>query len=199
MTTEILLLIGMAASIVFIAVLFIEGAIRPGYHPTYHTGSALSLGERGWIQIANFLQFGAGVSIFSIGVNRTLDTTVGTVLLAIFGLRWIVSGLFRMDPMRGYPPGAPPGTPDTFSWHHRIHDVTGPVMFLASLAACLVVARQLDGLWRWYTVSTAVAGLALTVSTAVAWQKDAALTGLIQRGLILVYLIWIVLLGSHLL
>jgi hypothetical protein len=47
-------------------------------------------------------------------------------------------------------------------------------------------------------VLTAVAGLALTVSTALTWQKDAANTGLIQRGLILVYWSWIVLLGIHL-
>jgi hypothetical protein len=38
----------------------------------------------------------------------------------------------------------------------------------------------------------------LTVSTAVAWQRDAAKTRLIQGGLILVYLGWIVLLGIHL-
>jgi hypothetical protein len=100
--------------------------------------------------------------------------------------------------MRGYPPGTPAGTPDKLSWHQQIHDLAGPFMFFAVFGACLALAGQLEGPWRAYTVVTAIAGLALTVSTAIAWQKDAAMTGLIQRGLIFVYLIWIVLLGLHL-
>ena len=52
---------------------------------------------------------------------------------------------------------------------------------------------------RSYTVLTAVVGLALTISTAVAWQKDASKTGLVQRALVFVYFSWIVLVGIHLL
>jgi hypothetical protein len=199
MTTEILFLIGMATSIVFIVVLLIEGAIRPGYQPAYHTGSALSLGDRGWIQIANFLQWGVGMFAYAAGVNRTLNTSLGAVLLAVFALGLIISGVFRMDPMRGYPPGTPAGTPERLSWHQQIHNLAGPVTFFAVFGACLVLAGQLEGSWRAFTVVTAIAGLALTISTAIAWQKDAPLTGLIQRGVILVYLTWIVLLGGHLL
>lgn len=40
--TETLLIVGVAAAVVFVAVLLIEGALRPGYDPTYHTGSELS-------------------------------------------------------------------------------------------------------------------------------------------------------------
>jgi hypothetical protein len=38
----------------------------------------------------------------------------------------------------------------------------------------------------------------MTGWTAVAFQKDAPNTGLVQRGLLLVYWIWIVALGIHL-
>jgi hypothetical protein len=95
--SEALLMTGMVAAVVFVAVLLFEGARRPGYSPIYHTGSALSLGARGWIQTAS------------------------------------------------------------------------------------------------------AAGLVLLIATAVAWQKDAKYTGLVQRALILVYCSWIVLLGLHLL
>ena len=196
--TETLLIVGVAVAMVFVAVLLIEGALRPGYDPKYHTGSELSLGDRGWIQIASFLQMGVGIFAFAIGVNRTLDTPVGAVLLAIFGLGSIASGVFVPDPRRGYPPGAPTGTPAALSWHAKVHDVAGPVMFLAIFAACLTVARSLQGPWRLYTVLTAIVGLALTVWTAFAYHKDAGNTGLVQRALILVYLSWIVLLGIHL-
>lgn len=125
--TETLLIVGVAAAVVFVAVLFIEGALRPGYDSTYHTGSELSLGDRGWIQIANFLQMGVGMFAFAVGVYRTLNTPVGAVLLAIFGLGMIAAGVFLPDPVRGYPPEAPTGTPDEVSWHHQVHGVIGGV------------------------------------------------------------------------
>lgn len=197
--TETLLIIGMAAALVFVAVFLIEGALRPGYDPTYHTVSQLSVGDRGWIQIANFLLMGMAMFAFAVGVNRTLNTAVGAVLLAIFGLGAIASGVFVTDPMRGYPPGAPTETAAEVTWHHKLHDAVAPPMFLAIFGACLTLAGRLDGPWRLYTVLTAIVGLALTIGTALAYQRDAANTGLIQRALLLVYWSWIVLLGIRLL
>ena len=197
--TQTLLIVGVAAAAMFVAILLIEGMLRPNYNATYHMGSALSLGDRGWIQVVNFLQLGLGMFAFAVGVYQSLNTVVAALLVAIFGLGAIVAGVFRMDPMRGYPPGAPTGTPAELTWHHKVHDLSGPIMFLAIFGACLALAGHLPGPWRLYTVLTAVAGLALTISTAVAWQKDARNTGLIQRALILVYCSWIVLLGIHLL
>lgn len=197
-TTDVLLLAGVAAAVVFVAVLFIEGAVRPGYDPIYHTGSELELGDRGWIQRANFFVMGAGVFAFAVGVERTLDSTIGAVLVAIFGLGLIAAGMFTPDPVRGYPPGAPPDRQADLTWQAQVHDVSGPVMFLALLGACLVLAVQLGGGWRLYTMLTAGAGLVMTVWTAVAYQKDAENTGLVQRGLILVYWSWIAVLGVHL-
>jgi hypothetical protein len=60
------------------------------------------------------------------------------------------------------------------------------------------LAGQLQGFWWWYTVLTAIAGLGMTIWTALAYQRDAAHTGLIQRGLIAVDWSWIVVLGIHL-
>lgn len=197
--TEALLIVGAVAAGMFVAVLLVEGALRPGYNPTYHTGSALSLGERGWVQVANFLQLGVGMFAFAIGVHQRLNSLVGAVLIAIFGLGAIVAGVCRMDPMRGYPPGTPSGTPAELTWRHQVHDAAGPVMFLAICGACLALARRLQGSWQLYTVLTGVTGLALTVSTAVAWHKDAEYTGLVQRALIVVDCSWIVLLGVRLL
>ncbi|MGH2698192.1 MAG: DUF998 domain-containing protein [Actinomycetota bacterium] len=147
--TGTLLIVGVVAAVVFVAVLLIEGALRPGYHPAYHTGSELSLGDRGWTQIANFLQMGVGMLAFAAGVNQTLDTPVAAVLLAIFGLGMIAAGVFLPDPQRGYPPGAPERTSDKVSQHHQLHGVIGgPVAFSAIFGACLTLAGSLDGPWR---------------------------------------------------
>jgi Protein of unknown function (DUF998) len=90
-STDVLLLAGVTAAIVFAAVLLVESARRPGYDPLYHTGSELELGEWGWVQRANFLFMGLGVFAYAVGVNRTLNTDVGAVLLAIFGFVMIVA------------------------------------------------------------------------------------------------------------
>lgn len=196
--TQILLLSGVAGAVLFYGILLTEGALRPGYDPGYHVGSALSLGERGWIQIANFLVLGFSMLAFAAGLRRTLSDATGASLVAVFGLGIIASGLFPMDPMRGYPPGTAAGTPEVLSWHHQIHNAAGPFAFLALFAACLALSQRLRGGWRLYTLATAAAGLALTAWTGTAWLGDAANTGLVQRSLIFVYLTWIALLGSRL-
>jgi len=196
---DVLLMVGMATAVLFLALVLIEGAIRSGYNPVYHTGSELELGERGWVQRANFFVVGLGMFAFAAGINQALDTLIGAVLLAIFGFGLFISGVFTPDPVRGYPPGAPIEPRAEPSWRARIHYVSGPVAFLAVLGACLAVALQLDAFWQWYTLATAVAGLGMTVWTALAFQRDAANTGLVQRGLLFVYFTWIVLVGAHLL
>jgi Protein of unknown function (DUF998) len=156
-----LLIVGVAAAAVFVAILLVEGALRRGYDPTYHMSSALSLGDRGWIQIANFLQLGLGTLAFAVGVHQALNSVVAAVLVAIFGVGAIVAGVCRMDPMRGYPPGTQSGTPPTLTWHHHVHDVAVPIMFFAIFGACLALVGRLQGLWRLYTILTTVAGFAL--------------------------------------
>ena len=200
MLTETLLVVGVITFVVFVAVLLVEGARRPGYDPVFHTGSELSLGDRGWIQRANFLQMGVGVLAVALAVHRTLDAPVGSTLLATFGMGMLAAGVFVPDPVRGYPPGSSTGTPEKLTWQHQVHSaISGPVAFFALFGACLTLAGSLEGGWRLYTVVTAGAGLALTATTALAWQKDAAYTGLVQRGLILVYWSWLGLLSVHLL
>jgi len=58
MITKLSVLFGVGAAVVFVAVVMIEGARRPGYRPIYHTGSELELGQRGWIKRASFVLMG---------------------------------------------------------------------------------------------------------------------------------------------
>lgn len=198
MTSDVLLFTGAATAVLFVAVLLVEGVLRPGYDPLYHTGSELELGERGWVQRANFFVMGAGVFALSVGIQRTLDSTAGPVLLGMFGFGLLIAGVFAPDPVRGYPPGAPIDRDADLTWQARIHDMSGPIMFLALSGACVALAGELQGGWRLYTVMTAIVGLAMTAWTAVAYNKDAANTGLVQRILIGVYWSWIGAMGIHL-
>jgi hypothetical protein len=198
-TTDLLLLFGVAAAVVFVPVVLIEGALRPGYDPTYHTVSELELGNRGWVQRANFLWMGAGGLAFGVGTYRALDTTVGAVLLGIFGLGLLVAGILPPDAVRGYPPGVPsepstkptPGGPGPRSYwrssrlprdlrslpQHRRALPRRLAPLHAANCSCWPHDERL---------------------TALSIRRDEANTGLVQRSLILIYWIWIVVLGIHL-
>ncbi|OPG11424.1 DUF998 domain-containing protein [Microbispora sp. GKU 823] len=191
------LLCGAVSGPLFLGVILVEGAARSGYDPFRHPGSALSLGDRGWIQIANFLLTGLSLLGFAAAVRTVLRSPVGALLVGVAGLAMVVSGLFTMDPMRGYPPGS--SDPITTSWHHQAHDVAGVVLFLALPAACFPISRRLGSGWRAYLLLTAAAGLVLMVWFGTAWEAGAANAGLIQRILIAVDLGWISLLAVHLL
>ncbi len=88
--TRLLLAGGMVGPLLFIVVLLIEGATRPGYDAWRHFGSQLSLGEQGWEQIANFLVCGVLCVGFALGLRRALHrgrgATWGPILLGVFGL-----------------------------------------------------------------------------------------------------------------
>jgi len=197
--TRLLLAAGAAAPPLFVVVFLVDGATRAGYDPSYHPVSALSLGDRGWLQITNFVVTGLLMLGFSVGLRRALRPGPAArwapVLVAAYALALVLSGVFLMDPLRGYPPGTPPGDPAGFSWHHDLHDAAGVVVFLAAPLACLVLARRFAARparpgWAGYCLVTGIAGLALFGWFGVAWEADHELAGLIQRVTIVVGWSW---------
>ncbi len=198
MTTRRLLFCGAAGAPLFVIVLLVEGALRPGYDPFYHSGSQLSLGERGWIQIANFVVSGLLITAFAAGVRRSLASWWAAVPIGLIGAGLIGAGVFVMDPMQGYPPGAPEGVVLTGSWHHTAHDLASLPVFFGLPVACVAVAIRLKGRWRLYSAVTAVATLVLFPVYGQAFTDDAANAGLLQRVLIVTGWTWLTLLAVHL-
>lgn len=68
-----LLICGAAAGPLFIAVFFIEGALRPGYSAMRQAVSALSVGTRGWIQQGNFIVVGLLLLAYAFGLRLALQ------------------------------------------------------------------------------------------------------------------------------
>ncbi|MGP3928672.1 DUF998 domain-containing protein [Nonomuraea sp. KM88] len=171
-STRLLLCCGLIVSVLFPGVILVEGALRPGYEPLHRFGSELSLGERGWVQIANFIVGGLLVLGFAFGLRRVMRHGSGSVaaslLAAVFGACLIVGGVFVTDPKPGYPVGST-GTAEP-TVHGLIHD-GNPVPFYLSLIALMgVMARYFAAEpggrpWMWFCVATV---LAVPVTFAIA-------------------------------
>jgi len=62
LSTRPLLAGGVIGPPLFVVVLLVEGATRPGYSAWRHYGSQLATGEGGWMQVANFIICGLKAS-----------------------------------------------------------------------------------------------------------------------------------------
>ncbi|MEU4829585.1 DUF998 domain-containing protein [Streptosporangium sp. NPDC023615] len=202
-------LCGAAGGPVFVTAFLIEGAARPGYDPMRHPVSSLALGPYGWAQVANFLVTGLLLLVFAVGLRRDLlasgrRSVWGPRLIGASAIGLIGAGVFRTDPVGGYPPGTPAHGVST--WQGRLHDVPFSLLFFAALAAaCFVFARRFAG-WGepGWAVCSAVCGLVFIVLFVLAGmgfsgeENLVALGGLLQRISITVGLCWAGLLAVHL-
>ena len=133
--TRTLLICGILAGPLYVVVGLIEIAIRPGFDITRHPLSLMSLGDLGWIQIANFLVTGSLVIAGAAGMRRAIATgrgrTWGPLLVGVYGLGLVAAAFFSADPMNGFPPGTPAGMPATI---RRSAACTPPSYKLSSVA-----------------------------------------------------------------
>lgn len=206
-STEFLLFCGVIGPPLFVVVLLIEGATRPGYSAWRTAGSYLALSNQGWEQIANFLVCGSLCIAFAVGLRRIWHTgrasVWGPLLIGLFGLGLLIAGVFVTDPGGGYPPGTPVNaTPQT--WHGWVHGLNGLLLFNVVLpAACFVLARRFAAdpqNRRWATYSWMTGALILvisiigTISLPIAENAGfPVVDGLIQRILIIMGWAWIAL------
>jgi hypothetical membrane protein len=169
-TTPALLACGVVSGPLFAGVALVQVLTRDGFDLSRHPLSLLSLGDLGWVQIANFVVAGLLAIAFAVASRRVLRpgraATWGPRLLGLYGIGLVAGGVFVADPGAGFPPGAPEGAPEQLSWHGALHAVAPPLAFLSLILACLVVARRFAAAgergWAVYSIATALGCLALT-------------------------------------
>ena len=164
--TRALLACGAAGPPLFVGVFLVDGATRAGYDPWVHWVSHLSLGDRGWLGVANLVFFGLLMLGFSPGLRRTLRQGRGSAwgprLISLLGLGLILCGVFTIDPGLGYPPGTPR---DSTTWHGQVHDLAGVIVFGSMTAVCFVLARRFeDPHWRGWKLFSVLAGATVAAS-----------------------------------
>jgi Protein of unknown function (DUF998) len=142
--TRALLAGGVVAGPLFILVGLLQAFTREGFDLRRHPLSLLSNGDLGWIQITNFVVTGLLFTGAAVGMRRVLHPgrggTWGPLLIGAVGVGMVAAGVFVADPADGFPPGTPPGRPDTLSWHSGLHFLVAGLAYLALIAASFVFA-----------------------------------------------------------
>jgi hypothetical protein len=201
-TTKKLLMCGIVAGVLSPVVVTLQIFTREGFDVNRHPLSMLSLGDFGWIQIANFIITGLFFIAYSIGLSRHLDKAIGGTwvprLIGIYGVILIAAGIFTVDPMDGFPPGTPDGLPATLSWHAQVHNITFLIAFLSLIVAQFIFARRFASIkqWGWsvFCILMAVATPALIVLA----NMTPAMFGMILFMTGIVTDIWVVLVAIRL-
>lgn len=189
---------GIIGPALFVTVFLVEGFLRPAYNPLSMYVSALSLGSRGWIQMANFMQFGLLLLWFTRGVSSEFQNVKaarrGALLLAIIALCYFLSGPFVMDPE---------GTPrELMTIHGTVHGILGAIAFLLMPISIFVYWRQfvLDPGWAgmrgWSLVLGVISAMGLVILSITSKSPQLASIysdwfGLFQRMLIIPFMAWV--------
>ena len=193
---------GVIAPILFTGVYLVEGATRPGYDPSRHQVSLLSLGEGGWVQVASFLVNGPLLVAFAIAMRARLaagsGALAGPVALGLAGLGLIVAGLFSTQALFGYPPGTPAGMATDVTPTSVLHVFGAFLIIFGLISAALVLARRYwqSGARGWATASLAAALVVFVFFGASGGGPSGRLlfpevSGLLQRIALVTGLGWV--------
>jgi hypothetical protein len=189
---------GVIGPALFVAVFLLEGWLRPGYNPMAEYVSALSLGGRGWVQIVNFLIFGALLFGFTRAVAVEFPngkaSRWGLILLTTISICYFFSGPFVMDPA---------STPQAeMTPHGMVHGILGAIAFVLMPITIFVFLRRFrsDSKWRFlwgWTLGLGIICAAVDLYFSIISKIPILMTaqspwiGLIQRGVILPFMIWV--------
>ena len=197
---------GILAPVIFVGVFTVEGILRSGYDPLKMYISALSLGNRGWIQISNFLILGFLLFIFTLGLSKEFQTGKasrgGIITLYVISALFFISGPFVMDPTE---------TPaDQMSVHGLIHGLSGGIVFTIMPIIIFIFLRRFvsDANWqsfRWWTLTLgiieALGVVVFTYVSKIPVEQNAYINyfGLFQRIALIPFMVWVFLFSIEML
>lgn len=174
-----------------------EGAQRPNYDIWHQSISALSLGPNGWIQVLNFVVFGA-IVLSSVPVWRRVlaegrGATLFPFLTALTGASLIVCGFVPQDPAPGYNPAGLVGYVPTP--RGLIHLAAAGIAAVSSLAGLIVIARRFvgDPVWRGWSAYSLMMAIAMAgcVTVYAVWSTSSTgYAGTFERLALLIVPIW---------
>ena len=192
----------MIAPVLFTGVYLVAGATRAGYDPLRHQVSLLSLGDGGWVMVANFLATGTLLTVFAVALRTHLrdgpGSLAGPVALGFVGLGLILAGLFSTQPLFGYPPGTPEGMATDVSPTSVLHVLGAFLLVFGLIAATFVLARRFRHEKRaGWAIGSALVGLVVFVFFGASGGGPSGqllfptISGLLQRISLIAGLGWV--------
>lgn len=152
------------------AVSLIQAFTRPGFDLSRHPLSMLSLGDLGWLQIANFIVAGVLAIIGARGLRQATESAWAPRLVTIYGAGYILAGVFTLEPAAGFPVGTPTAPPTGMAWHSGLHLLSGMIAFIALAAALIVLgrvfSRRHERGWAWGAIIAAVVVILATFASS---------------------------------
>lgn len=196
---NILSLAAVIGPLLFLTVFIVEGFVRTDYSPLKDYVSALSLGDRGWVQIVNFLICGTLVTLLAFCMGKLRGGSgagkASSFLLGITGISLFLAGVFVMDNA---------GTPlSEMSAAGILHGIFGGLVFLLAPALPLVFLAEAN-LQKWTRIVTIIFGAVILLADIVFMvatkipplaEMTKSFGGLLQRFVLVPFFIWLIILG----
>lgn len=130
---------GVVAGPFYLAFALVLALTRDGFDLSRHALSLLTLGDGGWLQILNLALTGIMVIVAGWGMVRAVDGQGrgAGIATTIAGAAIFLAGVFRPDPVDGFPLGATASASPSGIAHLAL----GAVQFVGFAAAAFLLAR----------------------------------------------------------
>lgn len=195
-TAALLAAAGIAAPVIFVALVVVQGVMQPDYSHVRMPISALAAWPAGWIQNLNFVLFAGLTAAFALGLHRAVRPTrhgwLATAFLLTSSAGVLVAAIFPWIREDGVPveTGA--------------HVLGAVVSFLFASIGLMALARRMKADPEWSDMATYVfvTGIAILVMFVVlgalaipAGGPLHPVAGLLQRMLVVVWFACLVAVG----
>lgn len=187
--TSWLLLAGIVGSGAFVASVVATSLVTPGYDDVGEAISQLAARGRPHAAIAEcgMAAFGVLTMAFACGLRRRLPAGRWSVCacasLALFGLAAFGCAAFR-EMIETVP---------VHDWQGTAHMLSGRVAAVGLVVGAFAVSRAVAPRtgWRWVSLgSMAVSGIGVVAGLVFTLSLAVAVTGLVQKGFLAVYVLW---------
>jgi len=188
------------SSLFFVIILGSLHFLEPEFDPTWRFISEYALGNFGWLM---HLAFGLlAVSLISAGIvtlsqARNITGYIGLVILGLSAIGIIVAAIFATDPISV--------SPDDATFSGKIHSIGATLDYTPVAALLISFALARNEAWKVIQVRLFVtAGITIIIMALFILQiphdgqfGPDVLVGLFGRILIVSYLGWILIVGTH--
>ena len=195
-----------AGPVIFTAAWLVAWPLQDHYSPRREDISALAAldAQYPWIMMLGFMALAVGTIALGLGLMGAVpgrSGKAGSILVLLAGVGLGVAGLARNDCSSELAACKASEEAGNLSWHHQVHDLVSLVIFLALIAAPLVLARGFGQAREWRDLRTySLLSGVLTLALLVLFVTGAidGWNGIVQRIFVAVPWIWIAVLGLRL-